>query len=488
MLELLSCYEAIYRPDHAAIPPAPPPKPSAAAPSRVVAPPTAPKTPEPERAVSYSGDASLHPDVIAIQNEIAELKSKFAHEKQMNKDICERISAAEAELAGLPTADPNPPRKVLTATAPAVVPIIHTRSKTLLASARALQLEIQGLRARCREMAAQQSSTGDRVNETLRQLPLAAEAERKKDAKAVQRLQELYANEVKLRKQYYNQIQQLKGNVRVFCRVCPGTGGSSVISFHKEDEIIFHDGTVTKNYEFDAVFGPDHDQDDVIQDAKPLIESTLDGHNVCIMAYGASGCGKTHTLIGPDRDAGIARHAMGRLLEMGEERVATETISVELSCFEIDNEGVREVLGATTLKTQEDIASALAKTSRAGAAKTATVILQIVIRSGSNIIGKLSMVDCAASDKSLGPNKSLTALQEVVASLSAGTVPKFANSKLTHFLQDHFVGQAKVLLIVCVSSTQKGTGDAVAALQFGSLTRGVSLVKSNWGSPGKKNR
>ena len=41
-----------------------------------------------------------------------------------------------------------------------------------------------------------------------------------------------------------------------------------------------------REWSFDAVFGPDTHQDKVFEDTKHLIQSAVDGFNVCIFACG----------------------------------------------------------------------------------------------------------------------------------------------------------------------------------------------------------
>ena len=49
---------------------------------------------------------------------------------------------------------------------------------------------------------------------------------------------------------------------------------------------------------FDHVFGMNDEQKDVWEAAEPLVQSAVDGHNVCLFAYGQTGSGKTHTMLG----------------------------------------------------------------------------------------------------------------------------------------------------------------------------------------------
>ncbi len=79
-------------------------------------------------------------------------------------------------------------------------------------------------------------------------------------------------------------------------------------------EVAVSAGTGKKVYDFDRVFGPGDNQDVIFVDTKPLITSVLDGYNVCIMAYGQTGAGKTYTMMGPPDNAGVNRRAVSELL------------------------------------------------------------------------------------------------------------------------------------------------------------------------------
>jgi Microtubule binding len=39
-------------------------------------------------------------------------------------------------------------------------------------------------------------------------------------------------------------------------------------------------------FSFDEVFGPDASQEDVFAEIRPLVQSCMDGFNICILAYG----------------------------------------------------------------------------------------------------------------------------------------------------------------------------------------------------------
>lgn len=62
-----------------------------------------------------------------------------------------------------------------------------------------------------------------------------------------------------------------------------------------------HDNKMNKRFTFDRTFAPDSKQFDVYQVvAAPLIKEVLAGYNCTVFAYGQTGTGKTHTMIGDE--------------------------------------------------------------------------------------------------------------------------------------------------------------------------------------------
>mmetsp|Transcript_3695 Transcript_3695/g.9396 ORF Transcript_3695/g.9396 Transcript_3695/m.9396 type:complete len:1002 (+) Transcript_3695:77-3082(+) len=56
-----------------------------------------------------------------------------------------------------------------------------------------------------------------------------------------------------------------------------------------------------QEFTFDRVFGPHTSQQSVFRDcALPLVDAVLEGTNACIFAFGATGAGKTYSMLGPE--------------------------------------------------------------------------------------------------------------------------------------------------------------------------------------------
>lgn len=109
-----------------------------------------------------------------------------------------------------------------------------------------------------------------------------------------------------MRKKYYNQIQELKGNIRVFVRVRKDDRGdykkSGVFDITSDTQTSIQNPNADAKpfkFEFAKVYGPKSTQEQVFADTRDTLMSVVDGFNVCIMAYGQTGSGKTFTMMGP---------------------------------------------------------------------------------------------------------------------------------------------------------------------------------------------
>jgi kinesin family protein C2/C3 len=305
------------------------------------------------------------------------------------------------------------------------------------------------------------------------------------------------------RKRLHNQLLELRGNIRVFCRVRPlnSREKESCVTFPEEANICIEQGRGkdAKVFQFDHVFGPQSTQSEVFEETQPLITSMLDGYNVCIFAYGQTGTGKTHTMEGYGDQPGVNTRALQALFDLAKERKKLFTYDIKVSILEIYNETLVDLLvgrngaklevkphpeGGThvpeltvvPVTCMQDVQRLMEK-GKANRSVGATCmnehssrshcILSVytesrAVATGARAQGKLHLIDLAGSERvgrsgatgdrlkeAQNINQSLSALGDVVAALIAKQkhVP-FRNSKLTFFLQDSLGGDSKALMFV----------------------------------------
>lgn len=169
-------------------------------------------------------------------------------------------------------------------------------------------------------------------------------------------------SEETLRRKLHNQVQELKGNIRVFCRVRPslasepkedaaritypdtGADSKEVEILGPEEKSSLGNITTKKNsFAFDRVFTPASLNADVFGEISQLVQSALDGYNVCIFCYGQTGSGKTHTMSAEDGMIPRAVHQIYDTAKSLEEK--GWKYSMEGSFIEVYNENLNDLLG-----------------------------------------------------------------------------------------------------------------------------------------------
>ncbi|KAG8092880.1 hypothetical protein GUJ93_ZPchr0012g21949 [Zizania palustris] len=176
-------------------------------------------------------------------------------------------------------------------------------------------------------------------------------------------LKEKFSEETKERKDLYNKLIELKGNIRVFCRCRPlngeeiEEGASMAVDFEsaKGGELIVRGHVSSKKvFRFDSVFSPEEDQEKVFEKTAPFATSVLDGYNVCIFAYGQTGTGKTFTMEGFEGARGVNYRTLEELFRIINERQGLFQYEITVSVLEVYNEQIHDLLltgtqpGATT--------------------------------------------------------------------------------------------------------------------------------------------
>ncbi|KAK2644325.1 hypothetical protein Ddye_019520 [Dipteronia dyeriana] len=162
-----------------------------------------------------------------------------------------------------------------------------------------------------------------------------------------------------LRKKLHNTILELKGNIRVFCRVRPllpddGAGQeASVISYPTSTESLGRGIDILQSgqkfpFTFDKVFSHEASQQDVFVEISQLVQSALDGYKVCIFAYGQTGSGKTYTMMGrPEtpEQKGLIPRSLEQIFQISQSLSAQGwKYKMQASMLEIYNETIRDLL------------------------------------------------------------------------------------------------------------------------------------------------
>ncbi|KAG9454248.1 hypothetical protein H6P81_007152 [Aristolochia fimbriata] len=164
-----------------------------------------------------------------------------------------------------------------------------------------------------------------------------------------------------LRKRLHNTILELKGNIRVFCRVRPllpdddcGSTETSV-SYPSSTELLGRGIELSYNgqkhpFSFDKVFSHDASQQEVFVEISQLVQSALDGYKVCVFAYGQTGSGKTYTMMGkPDisEQRGLIPRSLEQMFQTSQTKTSQGwTYKMQASMLEIYNETIRDLLSS----------------------------------------------------------------------------------------------------------------------------------------------
>ncbi|XWS57542.1 hypothetical protein CRYUN_Cryun09bG0183400 [Craigia yunnanensis] len=349
-------------------------------------------------------------------------------------------------------------------------------------------------------------------------------------------LKKKYLDESSERKRLYNEVIELKGNIRVFCRCKPlnkveiANGSSSIVEFDSsqdsELQIISSDSS-KKQFKFDHVFRPEDGQEVVFARTKPIVTSVLDGYNVCIFAYGQTGTGKTFTMEGTPENRGVNYRTLEELFRVSGDRGGLMKYELFVSMMEVYNEKIRDLLGensnqptkrleikqatdgtqevpglveARVYSTEEvwELLKSGSQVRSVGATNANELssrshcLLRVTVR-GTNLINSqkarshLWLVDLAGSERvgkievegerlkeSQFINKSLSALGDVISALASKTshIP-YRNSKLTHMLQSSLGGDCKTVMFVQISPSTADLGETLCSLNFASRVRGI---------------
>ncbi|KAH1251785.1 Kinesin-like protein KIN-14P [Glycine max] len=321
----------------------------------------------------------------------------------------------------------------------------------------------------------------------------------------------------------FNEIQELKGNIRVYCRIRPFLSGKkekqSIVKLIGENDLVVANPSkegkdALRSFKFNKVFGSATTQAEVYSDIQSFIRSVLDGYNVCIFAYGQTGSGKTYTMTGPNgatsETIGVNYRALNDLFKIATSRESLMDYEIGVQMVEIYNEQVRDLLitdvpdaSLFPVKSPSDVIKlmdiglknrAIGATAMNERSSRSHSVVSIHIRgkdlkTGSTMVGNLHLVDLAGSERvdrsevtgdrlkeAQHINRSLSALGDVIFALSQKSphVP-YRNSKLTQLLQTSLGDQAKTLMFVQINSDVSSYSETLSTLKFAERVSGVEL-------------
>lgn len=289
------------------------------------------------------------------------------------------------------------------------------------------------------------------------------------------------------------------------------------------------EGQLTVNeklsFNFDQVFGPDSDTQSVYdKSVAKVVSKCLKGTSGSVLAYGATGSGKTHTMAGGDSGDGLMSSAVAHLLSEGSESLA----SLHVSILELYNETIVDLLADQTSASGKSTSLAIGKArdgtvivpgrtevhvsdveafrsvweraqklrtiastalNAASSRSHCVVMLAIQLKDGRK--AKLNLIDLAGSEdnrltgntgarmqESGSINSSLFVLGRVIDALNekskglAVHVP-YRESKLTRLLQDSLGGGSAAVMVCCVAPEASEASMTLATVSYGSKARSI---------------
>ncbi|KZV21715.1 hypothetical protein F511_02873 [Dorcoceras hygrometricum] len=282
-----------------------------------------------------------------------------------------------------------------------------------------------------------------------------------------------------------------------------------------------------RHFTFDASFPESTNQQEVYcTTTEELVEAVLQGRNGSVFCYGATGAGKTYTMLGTVENPGVMVLAIKDLFNKIRQRSFDGHHEVNLSYLEVYNETVRDLLSpGRPLVLREDKQGILAagltqyrafstdevmallqqgnlnrttEPTRANETSSRShAILQVIVEYRTkdaldnvvNRIGKLSLIDLAGSERALATdqrtlrsleganiNKSLLALSSCINALVEGKkhIP-YRNSKLTQLLKDSLGGACNTVMIANICPSSLSFGETQNTLHWADRAKEIRL-------------
>ncbi|CAM4576542.1 kinesin-like protein KIF18A [Caretta caretta] len=311
-------------------------------------------------------------------------------------------------------------------------------------------------------------------------------------------------------------------------------------SFFHGKKIAYRDINKRKNkdlnFVFDAVFDENSSQLEVFEHTtKTVLDGFLNGYNCTVLAYGATGAGKTYTMLGSPKEPGVMYLTMMDLYNCMDQIKEEKLCTVAVSYLEVYNEQIRDLLvNSGPLAVREDTQKGVVvqgltlhqpksaeeilqmldygnknrtqhPTDLNASSSRSHAVFQIYLRQqdktasiSQNVrIAKMSLIDLAGSERASATNsqgarfregtninRSLLALGNVINALADPKSKKqhipYRNSKLTRLLKDSLGGNCRTIMIAAVSPSSMFYDDTYNTLKYANRAKDIkSSLKSN---------
>ena len=322
------------------------------------------------------------------------------------------------------------------------------------------------------------------------------------------------------RREINNELQTLKGNIRVYLRIKPlGKDKKCVLKIsdnHQLTLLLPAESAKSKHakksyeYKFEHIFDHGTTQKEIFEELQGLMQSVIDGFNVCIFAYGPTGTGKTYTITGDgtDKNKGLAPRAIESLFKEIEANNTKDTETTcqvqmlelynnkEVNLLDKEKMTVHSFYEAFQIYTNASKKRVTAGTNINDQSSRSHLIFKLSINIKKEAEkkvrnGTLVLVDLAGSERydmvktkgdrfkeTVAINASLTQLGVVITAMHKGKqhIP-FRNSKLTQILQNYLQGDSKTLMVVNLSSDEKDYNQTLNSLKFASKVKECETLK-----------
>ena len=286
---------------------------------------------------------------------------------------------------------------------------------------------------------------------------------------------------------------------------------------------------------FDYVFDKPTSQQIIYENTtKNLLIGLIDGFNATVFAYGATGSGKTYTMLGTSTEIGIMPRSVSDLFKLLN-KYKNKDYKMEVSYIEIYNEIIRDLLSeGNVIDLHEDPEKGVVligvreieventenfydvlfvgnkkrttgSTNNNETSSRSHAVLRIILdnkdkNSNDIVTGKFILVDLAGSEKTSSSNlnnnntrnperqkegsninKSLLALGVCINALASKSkfIP-WRDSKLTRILKDSLGGNSRIVMISTISPSILNIDETINTLVYSNRAKNIqTIIKKN---------